>query len=86
MSRIQWTGFLAFVVAAALLVSSWRLAAQDGAAPKPDRWEYKHVLFLTGVSYDRETTKLDEFDKLGAEGWELVAVSVEKVAYFKRRK
>ena len=79
------------VVACALGFTLGNFNAVANAPPPSPKWEYKMVAFLTAVvanktAEERNASQIDEFGKLGVEGWELVAVSEEKVAYFKRQK
>jgi hypothetical protein len=75
--------YLAVALLALAAFGAWSVAAQDAAQPRV-QWEYKHLPFLTGVTDEKKL--MESFDVLGRDGWELVAVSGEQVAYFKRRK
>jgi hypothetical protein len=73
---------------AALLMSGWTVLGQkqnkmthrSRVRAQPSAWEYK----VTGLLSD------NELNKLGAEGWELVAIQSPDIdnlkLYFKRRK
>jgi hypothetical protein len=49
------------------------VSAQEKAAPAAQRWEYKVVLLDNGRDNDPRANQ-GNFDKLGAEGWELAAL------------
>lgn len=73
---------LPLVIVLFLALIGWAgFAKAKYASPATQTWEYK-VLYLTQPGEPRET---DEMNKLGAEGWELVAVD-NSHQYFKRAK
>ena len=76
--RFQSKWVLVLVVSAAICVSGWATFAQRQGVGS-NQWEYtvKH----TGSSMENATAVLNE---LGSQGWELVNVTHEGWAYFKR--
>jgi hypothetical protein len=86
--RRQRKFLFAIAIIAAFSVNSWTVPGQkqnkmthsSSVTAHTSAWEYK----VTGL------IALDEMNKLGAEGWELIAVQAPNIdnigLYFKRRK
>ena len=79
--KLQSKWFLVLLICVAICVLGWTALAQRQVTTPTTQWEY--TMRLTGMKI---TTAPAAMNELGMQGWELVNVTDDGIAYFKRPK